>query len=38
MDFCVVCGSYIVEGSQVCKHCITSLKVKRSEIKIKKVR
>ena len=38
MDLCVVCGSYIAEGSQVCKHCITYLKAKKLEIKIKKVR
>ena len=38
MNLCVVCGSYIVEGSQVCKCCITSLKTKRLEINLKKWR
>ena len=38
MDLCVVCGSYIAEGSQVCKCCMTSLKTRRLEINFKKWR
>ena len=37
MDSCVVCGSYIAEGSQVCKYCITSLKAKKIKNKLKEV-
>lgn len=38
MDLCVVCGSYVAEGSQVCKYCMTSLRLQRLEVNIKKWR